>query len=92
MERQYTFGITLVIIGGVFLSLSGILLRNIESASGWQILFYRGLAFSSMLFFILLLKYRTGVFDAFRAIGRPGIWAAVVLGLIKQCTTNVACC
>jgi drug/metabolite transporter (DMT)-like permease len=85
LERKYTYGITLVIIGGIFLSLSGILLRNVESASGWQILFYRGLSFSSMLFFILLLKYRTGVFDSFRAIGRPGIWAAVVLGLGSIC-------
>ena len=85
MERKYTYGVTLVIIGGVFLSLSGILLRNIESASGWQILFYRGLAFSSMLFVILLLKYRWGIIDAFRAIGRPGLWAAVVLGLGSIC-------
>jgi drug/metabolite transporter (DMT)-like permease len=85
LERKYTYGVTLVIIGGVFLSLSGILLRNIESASGWQILFYRGLAFSSMLFFILLLKYRLGTIDAFRAIGRLGVWAAIILGLGSIC-------
>lgn len=81
MERRYAFGVSLVIVGGVFLSLSGIMLRNIESASGWQILFYRGLAFSIMLFLILLLKYRNKTADAFRAIGRPGLWAALALGL-----------
>ena len=81
MERKYGFGVGLVIIGGVFLSLSGILLRNIEAASGWQILFYRGLAFSLMLFLLLLGKYRKGILDAFRAIGRPGLWVALVLGL-----------
>jgi drug/metabolite transporter (DMT)-like permease len=81
MERRYSFGVGLVIVGGVFLSLSGIMLRNIESASGWQILFYRGLAFSIMLFLILLLKYRSKTADAFRAIGRPGLWAALALGL-----------
>ncbi len=85
MERKYTYGVTLVIIGGVFLSLSGILLRNIDDASGWQILFYRGLSFSAMLFVILLLKYRLGIVDAFRAIGRPGVWAAIVLGLGSIC-------
>lgn len=85
MERKYTYGVTLVIIGGIFLSLSGILLRNVESASGWQILFYRGLAFSSMLFFILLLKYRSGIVGAFRAIGRPGVWAGIALGLGSIC-------
>ena len=81
MERRYALGAGLVIIGGVFLSLSGIMLRNIESASGWQILFYRGSAFSFMLFLVLLLKYRKGTLDAFRAIGNPGLWAALALGL-----------
>jgi len=85
LERKYTYGVTLVIIGGIFLSLSGILLRNIESASGWQILFYRGIAFTSMLFFILLFKYRTGIVEAFRAVGRPGVWAGVALGLGSIC-------
>jgi len=85
MERRYSFGVGLVVGGGVFLSLSGIMLRNIESASGWQILFYRGLAFSFMLFLILLLKYRNNTVDAFRAIGRPGLWAALALGLGSVC-------
>ncbi len=85
MERRYGFGVGLVIIGGVFLSLSGILLRNVESASGWQILFYRGLGFSIALFLILLLKYRKDTVNAFRAIGRPGLWAALALGLGSVC-------
>lgn len=85
MERRYSFGVTLVIVGGVFLSLSGILLRNLESANGWQILFYRGLAFSLMLFLLLLLKYRKGTVAAFKAIGRPGLWAGLALGLGSVC-------
>lgn len=85
MERRYGYGVTLVIIGGFFLSTSGILLRNIETASGWQILFYRGLTFSLTLFLLLLLRYRTGIGTAFRAIGKPGLWAALVLGLGSIC-------
>jgi drug/metabolite transporter (DMT)-like permease len=85
MERRYTLGVSLVIFGGIFLSLSGILLRNLESASGWQILFYRGIAFSFMLFLILLLKYRKGTVTAFKAIGKPGLWAALALGLGSVC-------
>lgn len=81
MERRYGYGVMLVVIGGIFLSSSGILLRNLESASGWQVLFYRGFTFSITLFLLLLVKYRGGVFGAFKAIGRPGIWAGVVLGL-----------
>ncbi len=95
-ERRYLLGVGLVVTGGLFLSSSGILLRNIESASGWQILFYRGFTFSLTLFLLLCLRYRGGVFDAFRAIGRPGLWAALVLGLGSICyvfailTTTVA--
>ncbi len=81
MERNFSYGVSLVIAGGVFLSLGGIFLRNIESATGWQILFYRGLAFSTMLFLVLLYRYRGKTVAAFRAIGAPGVWAAVVLGL-----------
>ena len=85
MERRYSYGVMLVIIGGFFLSTSGILLRNIESASGWQVLFYRGFTFSLTLFLLLLIRYRSGIGRAFREIGRPGLWAALVLGLGSIC-------
>ncbi len=85
MERRFGYGVALVITGGIFLSTSGILLRNIEAASGWQILFYRGLAFSVTLFLLLLLRYRGRIGSAFHAIGRPGLWAGLVLGLGSIC-------
>jgi drug/metabolite transporter (DMT)-like permease len=85
MERRYGYGVSLVIIGGVFLSTSGILLRNLESADGWQVLFYRGIAFSLTLFLLLLMRYRSGIFSAFKAIGTPGLCAALVLGLGSVC-------
>lgn len=85
MERRYGYGVLLVIVGGFFLSTSGILLRNIESASGWQILFYRGFTFSLTLFLLLLIRYRSNIGGAFRAIGAPGLWAALVLGLGSIC-------
>ena len=96
MQRRYGLGVTLVIVGGVFLSLSGILLRNIEAADGWQILFYRGFSFSATLALLLLIKYKKGFLRAFRDIGRPGVWAGTVLGLGSICyvfallTTTVA--
>ncbi len=85
MQRRYGFGVALVIIGSIFLSLSGILLRNVESASGWQILFYRGFAFSAMLFVLLTIRYKRDTFAAFKKIGRQGIWAATVFGLGSIC-------
>jgi len=85
MERKYGYGVLLVIVGGFFLSTSGILLRNIESASGWQILFYRGFTFSLTLFLLLLIRYRSNIGGAFRAIGPSGLLAALVLGLGSIC-------
>ena len=85
MERRYGFGVMLVVIGGFFLSTSGILLRNLEDASGWQVLFYRGITFSITLFLLLLIKYRSNIWTTFQAIGRPGLWAALVLGLGSIC-------
>lgn len=96
MDRRYGLGVTLVMVGGVFLSLSGILVRNIEAADGWQILFYRGLAFSATLFLLLLIQYRKNTLQVFRDIGRPGILAGTVLGLGSVCyvfailTTTIA--
>ena len=85
VQRRYGFGVALVVVGGVFLSTSGILLRNLEDASGWQVLFYRGFAFSLTLFLLLALRYRRDTLKAFHAIGMPGIWAAIVLGLGSIC-------
>lgn len=85
MERRYGYGVMLVVIGGFFLSTSGILLRNLEAASGWQILFYRGFTFSLTLFILLWLRYRSNIGTAFRAVGKPGLWAALVLGLGSIC-------
>ncbi|MEM7564918.1 MAG: DMT family transporter [Pseudomonadota bacterium] len=85
MQRRYGYGVMLVVIGGFFLSTSGILLRNLEEASGWQVLFYRGYTFSLTLFLLLLIRYRSNIGEAFRAVGKPGLWAALVLGLGSIC-------
>jgi len=80
-QQRYGFGVLLVVIGSVFLSTNGIMLRNIEQADAWQILFYRGIAFSVTVFLILLLHYRAKTKRMFLAIGKHGVWAGVALGL-----------
>ena len=80
-QRKYAFGASLVVVGGVFLSTNGLMLRLVEAADGWQILFFRGLAFSITLFLILLLRYRARTGTAFRAIGKRGIIIGLALGI-----------
>lgn len=85
MHRGYAYGVVLVLLGGSCLSLAGILLRSLEDADGWQVLFYRAVSFFITLFLILFARYRSNTFVAFRAVGIRGIAVAVVLGLGSVC-------
>lgn len=85
MQRGYTYGVALVLLGGTCLSLAGILLRSLEAADGWQVLFYRAVSFFITLFLILFARYRSNTLRAFRAVGMRGIAVAVVLGLGSVC-------
>ena len=74
-----------MLTAGVMLSLAGITLRHIESASGWQILFYRSLTFFVVITLYLAFRYRARVVRAFVAVGRPGLIVALSLGLGSAC-------
>ena len=70
-------GALLVVAGGVCLSFGGLLVRLIDEADGWQILFYRGLGFVPTLLLFVVWRHGRATADAFRAIGWSG--AAVAL-------------
>ena len=74
-----------MLTAGVLLSVAGITFRHMESAGGWQILFYRSFAFSIVIFVYLVLRYRTRTVRAFAATGRPGLVVALSLGLGSAC-------
>ena len=76
---HYLLGVVLVLASGAVLSTLGVGLRQVESAGGWQILFYRSLAFTAMLLLIVTIRYRGGAVTAFRSIGRRGFLVALFL-------------
>lgn len=78
-------GVVLVLAAGVLLSLSGVTMRHMEAAGGWQIIFYRSLTFSLVVFLWLAFSYRTHVVRAFVRVGRAGLIAGVSLGLGSVC-------
>ena len=84
-QRRHATGVTLVLTAGAMLSLAGITLRHIESAGGWQILFYRSLTFFVVVALYLVFRYRTRVVHAFVTTGRPGLIVALSLGLGSAC-------
>src|ERR671919_1206150 len=81
VSERYRFGLVCVFTATLFTSLGGILLRWVESASGWQILFYRSVSFVLVLLGFLALRHRGNLAIAFVAVGRPGLLVALCLGI-----------
>ncbi len=82
---SYTRGVAFALAGGVCLSLGGVLIRHIEAAGGWQIVFYRAIGFVAALSLFLALRHRRRFVASFLAVGWPGAIAALSLGLGTAC-------
>ena len=76
---RHRFGVICILSAALFTSTAGILVRLVEQADGWQLLAYRQVSFTVVLFGSVLLLYRSGLGQAFRAIGLPGLVIAVSL-------------
>jgi len=63
-----------------FTSLAGVLLRHVEAADGWTVVFYRSLAFVATMVLFIAWRHGRRSAAAFRDIGRPGLGVAVFLG------------
>ena len=79
-RKLYHLGILLLIGSALFLSTSGIALRSIEQANGWQILFYRSIALSVTVFLFLTYQKRRAVLDEFRGLGWNDVVMAIFFG------------
>jgi drug/metabolite transporter (DMT)-like permease len=79
-DRRYLLGLAGVFLAALAASSAGILLRQIEAADGWQILFYRSLAFVAVLLAYIVAQRRRDTLRAFLAIGWPGLVVALALG------------
>ena len=55
-STPYGRGVLMIVVSALFLSTSGVALRAIDEAGGWQILFFRSLAFSITVFLYLTFK------------------------------------
>ncbi len=78
---NYPVGIALAVTGAVALSSGGILLRSVESASGWQIMIYRSATFILLLLAVIAVRNRGRVTEPFREMGGDGLLVAVTLGV-----------
>jgi drug/metabolite transporter, DME family len=79
VDPGYARGVVLVALAGAFWSLGGLLIRLIESASGWQIVLFRAIALALTLTLIIALRHRGRLIGAFRHAGWNGVVAGAVL-------------
>jgi len=75
----YRRGLSLMFTATLFTSIAGVVLRLVEDADGWQVLFYRSGALVLTLLPFIVWRYGTQAGAAFRAVGRSGLMVAVCL-------------
>ncbi len=78
---RHLLGVILALCGGAVLSTGGPLIRLIEDADGWSVLFYRGVSFFVVLFVIVAVQSRGRTFERYLYIGWGGFWIAIMLGI-----------
>jgi len=79
-EPTYLRGVVMLVASALFLSTSGLALRIIEAADGWQILFYRSLTFSVTVFLFLLLRKDVRIREEITNIDWNSLVVAFFLG------------
>jgi drug/metabolite transporter, DME family len=81
-DAAYLRGVLLVVLAGSFWSLGGILVRLVEAAGAWQIIFYRSAALIPTLALIMAVRHGGGggrwFLATFRAAGRNGLAAGAL--------------
>ena len=71
----------LMVVSSVAISFGGLIMRSMEAAGPWQIIFYRAIALVAAIVLILVIQYRGAVLPQVTRIGRAGVIAGVILAL-----------
>jgi drug/metabolite transporter (DMT)-like permease len=79
-DSAYRRGVVMVMAAGALWSLAGPLVRSMEAAGAWQILFVRSTTVVVTVLAVLLWRYRGGCLDVIRAAGGLAVLAGALLG------------
>jgi len=74
-------GVLIMLVAGLILSTGGPIIRQIDDATGFQIVFWRSVSQSVLVFLFLFFRDYRRVFNTFVGIGVPGVGASICLGL-----------
>jgi drug/metabolite transporter (DMT)-like permease len=78
-DAAYLRGVAMVMLAGGLWSLGGLLVRSMDAAGAWQILFVRSSAVALSVLAVLLWRYRG---DCLRRIGDAGLLAVLAGALL----------
>jgi drug/metabolite transporter, DME family len=79
-EAAYLRGVVMVMLAGVLWSLGGLLVRSMDAAGAWQILFVRSSAVALSVLAVLLWRYGGGCLAEIRRAGGLAVLAGALLG------------
>ena len=69
----------IVFLGACALSFGGLIVKSFEGSSLWQILFWRSLFFSIVVFLFLIATHKKNFFNSLIKIGSPGLIGGIIL-------------
>jgi DME family drug/metabolite transporter len=79
--RAYVAGVAIVVLAAILLSTGGLILRHMQAASPWQVLFYRSAAMTAAGLILVALQYRGDIVGPFRRMGAGGLFAGTALAI-----------
>jgi len=77
------FAMGLMVVGSAAISFGGLVVRNIEGADSWQIIFYRAVALVAAIGLILVFRYRRKTAVRVLGIGRVGLLGGLMLAVAQ---------
>lgn len=75
----------LALLAPIFWSISGVTVRFMESATAWQINFYRSSSLAVFVFLVLAIRYGSGMRGVLKNSGLTGIVAGLILSGAMIC-------
>ena len=85
VHPQYRKGVSMVLFAGCLWSIAGVVIRYIDDASEWQILFYRSIALTFTLFFFIGIRQRGPLIKAYTNPGWGAFFGGFFLSLAFAC-------
>jgi len=85
IDSRHGYAMLLMVIGSIAISFGGLVQRNIEVATSWQINVYRSLGMLIAIALIIAIQNRGKVVATLLAVGRYGMLAGALLSVAGIC-------